>query len=145
MNRTDIILSVSMIFTIVTALVLYFALSQLGMDVNQISENGIYTDNVLYVLEVILDLMTIVFCYLAPKLMTLDFVKKSIRENEDNYLTWAVLRWSMLNLVVILPIIFHFIFGCPSVIWCSLVGVIMMIFIWPSRGRRENEIARCKE
>ncbi len=145
MNRTDIILSVSMIFTIVTALVLYFALSQLGMDVNQISENGTYTDNVLYVLEVILDLMTIVFCYLAPKLMTFDFVKKSIRENEDNYLKWAVLRWSMLNLVVILPIIFHFIFGCPSVIWCSLVGVIMMIFIWPSRGRRESEIAMCKE
>ena len=145
MNRTDIILSVSMIFTIVTALVLYFALSQLGIDVNQISENGTYTDNVLYVLEVILDLMTIVFCYLAPKLMTFDFVKKSIRENEDNYLTWAVLRWSMLNLVVILPIIFHFIFGCASVIWCSLVGVIMMIFIWPSRGRGESEIARCKE
>lgn len=139
MKRIDYILMFYIVSTLLTALVLYFLLPRFSFDTTLVS------DNALYVAEVILDLMTIVFCYTVPKMMMFDIVKKSIRDNEDNYMKWALLRCSMLNLVVILPIVFHFVLGCPSVIWCSLVGLVMMMFVWPSRDRRESEIARCKE
>lgn len=97
--------------------------------------------NVQYAAEVVTILLTIIFVYLSTRLMTLPKVQKSIAGDETKYLRWAQLRWLMLTVLLLLGLSVYFLFKSSSVAWTPVLVVLSFFFVWPTKQRREDEIA----
>ncbi|MBQ0050048.1 MAG: hypothetical protein KBT12_07445 [Bacteroidales bacterium] len=99
-------------------------------------------EDIKYASEVITDLIAISFVYLALRLMAMPKVRRSIEANPSSYVRWAWMRWAMLSTVILLGIGVHYLFLSPSTIGCPIIGCLSLLFVWPTKGRRERECAK---
>ncbi len=97
-------------------------------------------ESVKYGAEVITDLIAIAFVYLSVRLLVFPKVQKSIADNKNRYARWAYMRWAMLAIVIFLGEGVHYLFLSPSTVGCPIIGALSLIFVWPTKGRREREI-----
>lgn len=97
-------------------------------------------EDVKYISEVATDLLALAFVYLSLKLMVLGFVRRSIDADNSKYAKWAFIRWGMLAVVMFLGEAVHYLFLSPSTVGCPIIAALALIFVWPTKGRREREI-----
>lgn len=102
-------------------------------------------ENIKYLCEVVTDLMAIGFVYLALRLMAMPKVKHSISTDPSTYGRWAWMRWAMLAAVILLGTGVHYMFLSHSTIGCPIIGCLSLLFVWPTKARRERECAQQEE
>lgn len=98
-------------------------------------------EDIKYGSEVVTDLLAISFVYLALRLMAMPKVRQRLAQDPSCYARWAWLRWAMLSLVILLGIGVHYLFLSPSTVGCPIIGCLSLLFVWPTRARRERECA----
>lgn len=101
--------------------------------------------DIMYACEVVCDITAIAFVYLALRLMIIGKVKNSIKSNVNNYDRWALIRWAMLAFIIIIGEAVHYLFLSPSTVGCPIIGCLALLFVWPTKGRKEREIAFATE
>lgn len=140
MNRYDKLLTTLYVITLLAALAVYvffeFVHPQAGASV--VSEPSL--GNVQFAAETATCLLTIALVYLAARLLTFTAVKKRVATDERIYFRWALLRWAMLALVIFLGEGVHYFYQSPSTVGCPIIGVLVFFFVWPTKGRREQEM-----
>lgn len=79
---------------------------------------------------------------LALRLMVFRRVKEKVRESDAAYFRFALLRLALVFLVVALGAVGYVLFMESGMLWCYGVALITMVFVWPTRARRDAEQGR---
>jgi len=77
--------------------------------------------------------------YGALKLMALPSVTSKIKE-EASYMRYAVIRWAMVALSLMLSEITYYFFCSTNVVAFVGICAIALLFVWPTKGRRMREM-----
>lgn len=91
------------------------------------------------ILETISIISSIGGVYLALKLMSFHRVRKAC-QTESAYRTWAIRRWAVLFIPMILCLCTYYFFMSTNVAAFLGIGAICLLFVWPTRERREREM-----
>lgn len=77
--------------------------------------------------------------YLALKLLSFPRIRKGCLD-EACYKTWAIRRWALLFIPMILCLCTYYFFMSTNVVAFLGIGAICLLFTWPTRERREREM-----
>jgi hypothetical protein len=101
-------------------------------------EPGMFADNARlnYEVELICLAQTIVCLPLALKIFHFKGIKAKIRDNEQAYRWWSLLRLALLWLPLITNTTFYYTQGeVPSLGYLALMLIVGYLFVWPSHGK----------
>lgn len=59
--------------------------------------------------------------------------------NSGSYISVALIRQGLIHTIIILGLATHFFLGCPTTHWLCALGIIGLLFIWPTKGRVMDE------
>lgn len=99
----------------------------------------------LFVVEIVMQLITLLFIPLALYLLKLGGVRKSLKRKNTiaatAYCRWSSLRMLMICLPMVLNVLFYYLYGEEtSFFYMAVVLLVSLSFIYPSKNRCEEEI-----
>lgn len=89
-----------------------------------------------YQIAVIVLLLLIPF---ALRLMVMERVKTRVAKSMRAYMQYSFVRMAMIETVLLLSAMGYYFYMESSMLWCFGVGLIAMMYIWPTRQRRLHE------
>lgn len=96
-------------------------------------------DVFIYTLESLSILISLVSFWLALRMLSNRSMAKWLVKNSSSYLSIALLRGGLLNLIILLGLMTHYIMGCPTTHWLCVLGLLGLLFVWPTKGRILDE------
>jgi len=137
MKNINRILNIEVIGTLGVVAIIA-ALGELG-----ILPNGVMGE--CYALEVAFMLITVLFIPVSLKMMSSKMIQKRVAGDERQYLCWATLRLVLVLFVVLAGVILYYIQQNTNMIYCAGIGLISLMYIWPTIGRMEEELQASKQ
>lgn len=96
-------------------------------------------DTFTYIAESISILVSLVFFWLALRMLSHRAMLTWFVRNGSSYVSLVLLRQALLHSIIILGLLTHFLMGCPTTHWLSVLGVIGLLFILPTKRRIMEE------
>lgn len=97
------------------------------------------------VMETVSVLGSLAGVYGALKLFSIPSVAMKLSKDGDSYMIWALYRALMLFAPMYLCLFTYYLFISTNVVAFLGIGAICLLFIWPTRSRREREMNRFTE
>lgn len=112
----------------------------LGLTASGLIVEGYYSEDEFA--HYVYQLITIGLLFLIPismRLMVFKRVKEKVTASDSKYMVYAVVRLLMVELVMLQGALGYVFFMESSMLWCFGVGLVSMMYVWPSRRRRLYE------
>lgn len=98
-----------------------------------------------YYLQMIEVALTLVDIPLALKMMSMHRFRRLIAGDRFKYLNLAQCRLLLIIAVITLGVLFYYLTLDTSMLWCGAIGVVSLMYIWPTQSRMEVELEASKE
>lgn len=82
--------------------------------------------------------------YGALKMFALTKVRRLV-QTEHGYLHWALLRWGMISLALLLCELTYYVFFSTNVVAFIGILAITLLFVWPTEARMKREMGNENE
>lgn len=84
--------------------------------------------------------LTIIAIPTALKLMTWKRVKADVKQSEQSYVRWSILRLLMLTTPFLYNLLVYYLLGCePTYAYMALMLLLVFLFVWPSQDKMNYE------
>ncbi len=142
MKRTMRILQVELFAAVFISLIIVALYETLLLPVGVVESNK----NLEFILSCIMELLTICFIPLSLRLFKFLKVQQALKsKGEKSLLFWGSIRMSLLTVPMIINTILYYLFQNVAFGYMAIVGLICLIFIYPSWGRCTSEVTFSKE
>lgn len=99
-----------------------------------------YTPNgFLYAVESVVLLFSLFAFWLALRMFSNRSMVVWLATHSESYVSIALIRMGLLHCIIVLGLVTHIIMGCPTTHWLCALGIIGLLFVWPSKGRILDE------
>ena len=143
MNRTDRILLCCYVFILVLAGLIYLYFEVISPEsMGCLFDSDDRTPRT--ILEAACNIICIVCIYASLRLMALKKVANECKTDEG-YLKWALVRWAMMSGSMMLCLLTYELFMSTNVVAWLGICAISLLFVWPTKGRRQREMVQSSE
>lgn len=143
MNRTDRILLCCYVLILVLAGLIYLFFEFVSPE-----SMGCLFDpddrSLRTILETACNIFSIVCIYGSLRLMVLKKVALEC-QTDEGYLKWALVRWGMISGSMMLCLLTYELFMSTNVVAWLGICAISLLFVWPTKGRRQREMHQLSE
>lgn len=95
-----------------------------------------------YTVLTVMELLTVCLLPLALKIMGIKGVKESARKSDRKYTAIAAARLAMIGVPIIINIVSYYVFMNVAFAYLAIIGAVCLAFVYPNRGRKEDELNR---
>ncbi len=142
MKRTMRILKVELFVAVIISLIIVALYETLQLPVGVAESNK----NLEFILTCIMELFTICFIPLSLRLFKFSKVQQALKSSpKKSLLFWGSIRMSLLTVPMVINTIMYYLFQNVAFGYMAIVGLICLIFIYPSWGRCMSEVTFSKE
>ncbi|MBP5770188.1 MAG: hypothetical protein J6W75_02360 [Bacteroidaceae bacterium] len=93
-----------------------------------------------YTLEILGVALGIICIPLALKLMHFTYIRKDVQGNPQKYLVWSFVRIGLLETSLLYNLLMYYLLEFDVTCgYLALMSAVAFLFVWPSRGRMDNE------
>lgn len=93
-----------------------------------------------YAIQLTVVALTIIAIPLSLRMMSTQYVRNLIQGRQTAYLKLAALRLGLVVLVILLGVIAYAAIQDTSMLFCAGIGVISLMYIWPTQQRQDAEL-----
>lgn len=95
-----------------------------------------------YMALTVMELLTVCLLPLALKITGFKRIKESARKSDRTYTAIAAARLAMIGVPIIINIVSYYVFMNVAFAYLAIIGTVCLAFVYPSRGRKEDELNR---